>query len=119
MYRDRVRCESMERNGYHVYTLDNKQGSGSSMQIVESKITPVCIRAGRHCNANFCDIRRFYESIERTWGTHMRFDTIILDYFFSPVSTSHIILITKLFHIKFLCNKEFLDGNTLDKWFLW
>ena len=86
MYRDRVRCESLEHQGYHVYTLDDKHGTGSDMQIMESKKSPVRVRMRRNCNANFCDIRRLYGSIKQAWGTQMRFDLIALDYFFSPVS---------------------------------
>ena len=38
----------------------------------------------RHCNANFCYARRFFSQIKAKWGHDVRFNHIILDYFFSP-----------------------------------
>jgi hypothetical protein len=72
-FRDRVRCEALENLGYDVYTLDNKHPE-------------VRGPAGKHCRANFADPRRMIKSIKFTWGNDIVFDSIILDYFFSPVS---------------------------------
>ena len=71
-YRDRVRCEALERLGYDVYTLDDKHDEGS-------------ISSGRHCCANFAVERRMMKSVAAKWGEDIVFDDIILDYFFSPV----------------------------------
>lgn len=70
-YRDRIRCEALEKHGYTVMTLDNKH-------------TDHNIASGKHCQANFADARRMVRSIESKWGNQV-FDEIILDYFFSPV----------------------------------
>lgn len=71
-FRDRVRSEALEKNGFEVRTLDNKHdGSRFSHK--------------KHCSANFGDARRMTSSMEDLWG-HIQFDHIILDYFFSPVS---------------------------------
>lgn len=71
-YRDRVRCDSLEKLGYSVRTLDNKHRDDD-------------ISSGRHCTANFTDPRRMLKSIHSKWN-QTSFDHIILDYFFSPVS---------------------------------
>lgn len=68
-FRDRVRCEALERHGYNVYTLDNKHEDTSIPQ---------------HCTANFTDARRMFKAMETRWSS-IKFDEIILDYFFSPV----------------------------------
>lgn len=73
-YRDRVRCEALERIGYEVYTLDDKHEE-------TRESVP-----GRHCKANFSDARRMAMCIRQVWGYTISFDVIILDYFFSPVS---------------------------------
>ena len=70
-YRDRVRCEALEKHGYAVRTLDNKH-------------TDHNIASGKHCQANFADSRRMLKSMKAKWGKCV-FDEIILDYFFSPV----------------------------------
>ena len=77
-YRDRVRCEGLEKHGYDVYTLDDKHDD-------------VAISSGRHCTANFTSERRMMKSIDSKWGSIV-FDDIMLDYFFSPVSTPNITL---------------------------
>ena len=71
-FRDRVRCEAMEDLGYLVYTLDNKHSD-------------VALKHGRHCQSNFADARRMFRSIGDRWGMTIQFDSIVLDYFFSPV----------------------------------
>eukprot|EP01032_Pedospumella_encystans_P028287 gene28287-31947_t len=68
-YRDRVRCEALERLNYKVKTLDNKH----------SDITLL-----NHCTANFSDTRRMVKAITSKWGSET-FDHVILDYFMSPV----------------------------------
>jgi len=70
-YRDRVRCEAMEKLGYCVKTLDDKHKDFE-------------LKNGKHCTANFTDSRRMMKSIESRWEKPC-FDHIILDYFFSPV----------------------------------
>jgi hypothetical protein len=69
-YRDRVRCEAMENIGYTVKTLDNKHSDAG---------------LDNHCTANFSDTRRMMKSMGAKWDG-VKFDHIILDYFFSPVS---------------------------------
>jgi hypothetical protein len=84
-YRDRVRCESLENSfippgheeeevGYIVDTLDNKHDE-------------FLAKDGHHCCANFADTKRMFKNLKQIWnfdGTVARYDTIILDYFFSP-----------------------------------
>lgn len=72
-YRDTVRLESLEKDGYIVYTLDNKHNSHQTKQ-------------GRHCNTNFCDARGMEKDFKELEFRHLEYDVIILDYFFSPVS---------------------------------
>lgn len=72
-YRDRVRCEALERLNYKVKTLDNKH----------SDITLL-----NHCTANFSDTRRMIKAITSKWGSET-FDHVILDYFMSPVKYAH------------------------------
>ena len=69
-YRDRVRCEAMESIGYNVKTLDNKHSDAG---------------LDKHCTANFSDIRRMMKSMDAKWDG-VKFDHIIMDYFFCPVS---------------------------------
>ncbi|RYH23645.1 hypothetical protein EON65_17655 [archaeon] len=70
-FRDRVRCEAVEKIGYRVYTLDNKHDG---------------IGIEEHCTGNFCDSRRMLKSMKSKWPENPKFSHIILDYFFSPVS---------------------------------
>eukprot|EP01041_Mallomonas_annulata_P009276 gene9276-19254_t len=73
-FRDGVRCSALESLGYEVFTLDDKHKESISVR-------------GRHCQANFSDHHRMLKSIEMTWPDVMNgraFNTIILDYFFSP-----------------------------------
>ena len=63
-YRDRVRCEALERCGFVVKTLDNKH---------DDTVLP------KHCNANFADTRRMMRSIAKKWTSEV-FDHVILDY---------------------------------------
>ena len=69
-FRDRVRCEALNNLGYNIYTLDDKHED-------------TMIR--EHCRANFADTRRMMQSMEHKWK-NVRFEHVILDYFFSPVS---------------------------------
>jgi hypothetical protein len=71
-YRDRVRCEALERHGgYEVFSLDNKHNEEGL--------------DGKHCRANFADPRRMAKSIYDSFGENIAFDIVILDYFFCPV----------------------------------
>jgi hypothetical protein len=78
-YRDRIRCIALEKLGYNVKTLDNKH---------DATILP----DNRHCTSNFADGRRFVKAIKSNWEG-LIFDSIILDYFFSPVKYSYIKLL--------------------------
>jgi hypothetical protein len=71
MFRDRIRCESLEHLGYSVYTLDNKH------EITTAQI-------GKHCRTNFAQSRRMLKDINSIWGYNNQFNVIILDYFFCP-----------------------------------
>lgn len=68
-FRDRVRCEAMEKLGYEVKTLDTKHSDN-----VISK----------HVQADFTEPRRMLRSMKSKWPNCV-FQDIILDYFFSPV----------------------------------
>ena len=72
-FRDRVRCLALELMGNSVKTLDNKHEDTE-------------ISSGKHCRANFADARRMLKSMRTKWGDEIEFDSIILEYFFSPVS---------------------------------
>jgi len=76
-YRDRVRCEAMENIGYHVRTLDDKHDDS---------------HLEKHCQANFSDTRRMLESMKVKWE-RISFDFVILDYFFSPVTSLFLLLL--------------------------
>ena len=75
-FRDNVRCQALEDQGYTVLSLDDKHDEDDYPII-----------AKKHCKANFADARRMMLSLRERWGTSYEFDHIILDYFFSPVST--------------------------------
>lgn len=80
-FRDRIRCEALEKY-YDVYTLDNKHDSKNLLEV----------KKGRHCQASFNDTRRMKMDILQTWGETIKFDVIILDYFFSPVRQVFILI---------------------------
>ena len=71
-YRDMVRCKGLESLGYDVRTLDNKHSVDRAQE-------------NKHCHTSFCDPRRMKQSLFGLWGDK-KFDAVILDYFFSPVS---------------------------------
>lgn len=82
-YRDAVRCRALEgmSNGkvrYKVFTLDSKHPEDTAVK-------------GRHCQANFADLRRMQQHMQSVWPEFFdnptkcaHFRDIILDYFFSP-----------------------------------
>jgi hypothetical protein len=69
-FRDRVRCQALRNQGFHVYTLDDKHD--------DSEIE-------EHCRANFADTRRMITAMKSKWPENPKFHHIVLDYFFSPV----------------------------------
>ncbi len=69
-FRDRVRCEGLEKQNYNVKTLDNKHSS---------------VGIDKHCQADFADTRRMFRDMRLKWGADQTYNHIILDYFFSPV----------------------------------
>ena len=77
-FRDRVRCEALERLGYSVKTLDDKHSDN--------------LLHGKHCRANFTQARRLLTSMELKWGS-IQLNHIILDYFFSPVGWARVLLL--------------------------
>jgi hypothetical protein len=74
-FRDRVRCEALERLGYSVKTLDDKHSDN--------------LLHGKHCRANFTQARRLLTSMESKWGS-IQLNHIILDYYFSPVGWARV-----------------------------
>ena len=72
-FRDRVRCKSLEKAGYEVYSLDDKHEASSAVP-------------GRHCQTNFSDSARMMRCLPLSWEwlSQSGFDSIYLDYFFSP-----------------------------------
>lgn len=71
-YRDMVRCQALEKMGYLVETVDDKHDEELGKE-------------GRHCRANFSDLRKMLKNMKSIWDLDQpRYDTIILDYFFSP-----------------------------------
>ncbi len=79
--RDHIRCQALRKMSFTVKTIDDKH-SDQGLQ--------------HHCQANFCDARRLKKSMDEKWGIHNQYslDHVILDYFFSPVSTSSFLLIS-------------------------
>ena len=75
--RDRIRCVSLERNGYNVYSMDNKHPNDFAV-------------VGRHSLSNFCYPRVMFKEISSIWAG-LKFHDICLDYFFSPqgILSSH------------------------------
>jgi hypothetical protein len=59
--------------GWAVYTLDNKHSGQDAL-----------VERGRHCCANFADYRRMKQSLRQDLDTSGPFNTIILDYAYSP-----------------------------------
>lgn len=88
MFRDRVRCEAMERLGFNVKTLDDKHDGdverAASDPTSFSDDDKNYAKRGTHCRANFAQCRRMLKSMEDAWGVDQSFDQIILDYFFCP-----------------------------------
>ena len=72
--RDKIRCESLISMGFKIRTIDDKH-SDAHIQ--------------NHCKCNFNDPRRLLLSVKKKWGDEgkIQYRHIILDYFFSPVST--------------------------------
>jgi hypothetical protein len=84
MFRDRVRCQAMEKHGYIVSTLDDKHEENSAEDL-------------KHCRSNFANANRMWRNILSVWSSGgargvrtdediiaTTYDTVILDYFFSP-----------------------------------
>lgn len=77
LYRDKVRIKQLCVEGYEVFSMDNKHASRYSPE-------------GKHCQSNFCDLRRMKISMNNmislnpVW-LNLELDHIVLDYFFSPV----------------------------------
>lgn len=84
MFRDRVRCQAMEKHGYVVSTLDDKHEESSAEE-------------NKHCRSNFANANRMWRNILSIWSSGgargdrteadiiaTTYDTVILDYFFSP-----------------------------------
>src|SRR5271156_1844796 len=69
-FRDRIRCESLEKLGYEVRTLDDKHPADISKE-------------NKHCETNFADARRMTYSMNHSWGYDHEYEHVILDYFFS------------------------------------
>lgn len=71
--RDNLRCGAMKAMKFIIKTIDDKHSE---------------VNRPNHCQANFCDARRFKMSMTNKWGENYSYslDHIILDYFFSPVS---------------------------------
>ena len=72
-FRDSVRCQALEDEGYHVLSLDDKHDEEDWSFVTK-----------KHCKANFADARRMVNSLRDRWGYECAFDYVILDYFFSP-----------------------------------
>ena len=71
-YRDTKRCNSLTDLNFLVKTLDDKHENN---------------QIGSHCRTNFTNFRRMRQVMNSTWGDNFaKFDYIILDYFFCPVS---------------------------------
>ena len=62
-FRDRVRCEALEKHGYRVLTLDDKH-----------KEHEVGQHAGKHVQANFVDARRMIRAIRLKVNLHRLLD---------------------------------------------
>ena len=75
-FRDQIRCESLECQGFNVYSIDDKHGEIDSLN-----------SSSKHCNTNFSDHRRMFKDVYSLWGKqNSQFSFIMLDYFMSPVA---------------------------------
>jgi hypothetical protein len=71
-YRDTIRSEALSKLNYNVKTLDDKH-MGNQRQM--------------HCRASFTNFRRMHNAVRFKWGDNFqKFNFIILDFFFCPVS---------------------------------
>lgn len=84
IYRDRVRCVALEHLDYDVKTMDDKH-SGDGDEEVENNGDFVAEK-GKHLRANFADSSRMMKKMIANWGQteKLKFDLIVLDYFFCP-----------------------------------
>ena len=84
-YRDLVRCKALESQGHDVFTCDDKHTEGVVVGR-DGREQPVASadQPGLHVQANFNDGRRMLKSMAAKPTFDQPFDTIILDYFFSP-----------------------------------
>ncbi len=75
-YRDTKRCDAMVKLNYEIKTLDDKHMAGDREM---------------HCRASFTNFRRMHNAMKSKWSDKFhKFDSIILDYFFCPVSFKYI-----------------------------
>lgn len=86
-FRDMVRCEALEDQGYEVNTIDNKHDTslgreGETLEDLFPLLTYLFF-LGKHCRANFSDVKRMSKAMSEIWGSRS-YDIIALDYFFSP-----------------------------------
>lgn len=95
MYRDRIRCEALQKLGYVVKTLDDKHNDDRTLQSnLGANGSHLQAAPGAHCQASFSDPRRMIPNMLEVWGTTKQeneyesemppFDCIIMDYFFMP-----------------------------------
>jgi hypothetical protein len=72
-FRDRVRCEAVQKLGFNVLSLDDKHDDDG---------------IDEHCRANFANKRRMLKAMRSKWTSMPSLHHVVLDYFFSPVSYS-------------------------------
>ena len=93
MFRDRVRCEAMDKMGYLIHCIDDKHDDDADLRalpnstVYENYYDRAIAVEGSHCRANFADARRMYNKMQKVWGGCVAvtgYKQIILDYFFCP-----------------------------------
>ena len=93
-YRDRVRCDALERllgqesnKTYKVYScdVDHEDHHFEDFRKTSAK-TGVVVQLDQHIFGNFNSSRRMFAMIKKKWGDNIMFDKVYWDWFFCTVS---------------------------------
>jgi hypothetical protein len=93
-YRDRVRCDALERllgqesnKNYKVFScdVDHEDHHFEDLRKTSAK-TGVVVHLEQHIFGNFNSSRRMFASMKKKWGDNIKFDKVYWDWFFCTVS---------------------------------
>lgn len=87
--RDRTRIDAMEKQRWDAFTADNKHPQiQKRLERVKTKnstkLVSLDTNLPQHCDTDFAN-KRFFTDLRTRFGPKIKFDTVILDYFFSPM----------------------------------